>query len=288
MDDSQRIPMIHRVGPGSQPLAEADQQLDYMTMPATMATYHQPAIPEPEEAGDIQPALALLQQVQQALAGFATGGNAAFSLADLNHDSRELINQILGVGEVSISVDGEAPMQIQESVMAGLWRVQQLGAEGRVVWDGVEVGAVPECVYQLAFAGARRQLDTQTPQLAVAVMNAPSLLVELAERMALGPAADGAAYVLNLTLLPLNDADLYCLGEHLGVGPVTILSRGYGNCRIGSTACRDVWWIKYFNSEDVLILNTIEVVAVPEVARAAPEDIEDSAHRLAEILEIYQ
>ena len=74
----------------------------------------------------------------------------------------------------------------------------------------------------------------------------------------------------------------------MGVGPVTILSRGYGNCRIGSTAKRNGWWIKFYNSQDALILNTIEIVDIPSVAIAAPEDIADSADRLNEILEMYR
>jgi hydrogenase-1 operon protein HyaF len=37
-----------------------------------------------------------------------------------------------------------------------------------------------------------------------------------------------------------------------------------------------------------MILNTIEITAVPEVACASPEDIADSAGRLDEILEIYR
>ncbi|MGC8732454.1 MAG: hydrogenase expression/formation C-terminal domain-containing protein, partial [Halothiobacillaceae bacterium] len=41
--------------------------------------------------------------------------------------------------------------------------------------------------------------------------------------------------------------------------------------------------VKYFNSQDALILNTIEVVEVPEVALAAPEDFTDTANRLREI-----
>jgi hydrogenase-1 operon protein HyaF len=49
-----------------------------------------------------------------------------------------------------------------------------------------------------------------------------------------------------------------------------------------------VWWVKYYNSEDALILNSIEIVDVPEVACAAVEDLADSAERLAEILEVYQ
>jgi hydrogenase-1 operon protein HyaF len=68
---------------------------------------------------------------------------------------------------------------------------------------------------------------------------------------------------------------------------VVMLSRGYGNCRITSTLTRNVWWVQYFNSQDTLILNTIEISHVPDVACAAQEDIDDSAQRLHEILEVY-
>ena len=36
---------------------------------------------------------------------------------------------------------------------------------------------------------------------------------------------------------------------------------------------------------DVVILNTVEVSALPEVAQAAPEDLADSLERLKEVLE---
>jgi len=304
MTDDFKIPMVSFYGPGSQPLQEAEDQLEYVTMPKDMTTYHQPQLPEPEDAGDIGAGLALLRQVAQALEQHPQQGNATFSFAGLNADSLQLINQVLGVGEVSATIDGacngNAPIHIQEGVMAGVWRVQQLdgNGEGRGVlqWDGIETGAIPRCVMELAFANARTELDTSIANVPGLLehgplMNAPSLLAELSEHIRTGANPDGASHdtphVINLTLLPLNAADLYCIGERLGVGPVTLLSRGYGNCRIGSTACKDVWWIKYFNSEDSLILNTIEVVKVPEVALAAPEDIADSAHRMQEILELY-
>ena len=41
------------------------------------------------------------------------------------------------------------------------------------------------------------------------------------------------------------------------------------------TATRNVWWVQFYNSQDALILNSIEVTAMPEVAVAAPEDIAD-------------
>jgi hydrogenase-1 operon protein HyaF len=94
--------------------------------------------------------------------------------------------------------------------------------------------------------------------------------------------------VINLTLLPQTEQDLAFLDRLLGAGSVTILSRGYGNCRITSTATRYVWWVQYFNSQDANILNTLEVTDVPAVACAAPEDIADSALRLGEILEVYR
>ena len=41
------------------------------------------------------------------------------------------------------------------------------------------------------------------------------------------------------------------------------------------------------NVTDLLILNTLEVVGVPIVVAAAPEDLQDSAMRLDEIIAPY-
>jgi hydrogenase-1 operon protein HyaF len=73
----------------------------------------------------------------------------------------------------------------------------------------------------------------------------------------------------------------------LGKGTTSILSRGYGTNRITSTMTDKVWWVQYFNSDDTLILNTLEVCEVPSVACAALEDLADSATRLTEILALY-
>ena len=63
-----------------------------------------------------------------------------------------------------------------------------------------------------------------------------------------------------------------------------MISRGFGNCRVTSTLTRNVWRVQYFNSMNTLILDTIEVIDVPEVAIAAPEDLSDSRERLAELI----
>ena len=66
---------------------------------------------------------------------------------------------------------------------------------------------------------------------------------------------------------------------------MAILSRGFGNCRVTSTAIRNLWRVQYFNSMQTLILDTIEITRVPEVAMAAGEDLADSRERLIELLE---
>jgi hydrogenase-1 operon protein HyaF len=91
--------------------------------------------------------------------------------------------------------------------------------------------------------------------------------------------------VINLTLLPLSPEDATHLDALLAGGSVVILSRGFGNCRISSTAARHVWRVQYFNNMQTLILNTIEVVAMPEVAVASSEDLAESHGRLAELVQ---
>ena len=91
--------------------------------------------------------------------------------------------------------------------------------------------------------------------------------------------------MINLTLFPMTPDDHQVLEQALPVGPVAIMSRGFGNCRITSTGARDVWRVQYFNNMNTLILNTIEVVDVPEVALAAAEDLADSRARLAELID---
>ena len=84
------------------------------------------------------------------------------------------------------------------------------------------------------------------------------------------------------------EGDLSFLEAALGQGDLIILSRGYGNCRIRSTGTRHCWWVRYFNSQDTLILNSVEITPLPGVAQAAAEDLTDSAERLAEIMATYR
>lgn len=275
------------VGVGTQPVEEGDEQFNFTGSPGAMPTYHPPILPEPEEIENLVAAKALLKQVQQGLAAYQAGTPAlVFDLSGLDASNLDLVNQVLNEGEVSVVYNAVPRVQIQESVLTGVWRVRTYDAQQVLVSDVIEVGDIPSIVREKTFAFAT-PLDTDLTQLPQGVINAPALITEVAEQSQAWQQGS-LAHVINLSLLPLSPQDLAFLGERLGVGEITILSRGYGNCRIGSTQKHNVWWVKFYNSDDALILNTIEVVDVPEVARAAQEDLDDSAVRLAEILEIYQ
>jgi len=274
------------VGPGSQ---ADDDVLDYLPMPSGMATFRPPPLPEPEATAHCHRAHAVLRQALAALARVAAdGGRQRIDLAGLPADDLRLLNQVLGEGEVSAMVQPAQPggpaLQVQESVFAGLWRVI-VSADGQVLDDTLEVAAVPQALHDAAAADAARA--TLPPPwagpLPPDVQNAPALLAEIDDQLPrCGPGQP--AHVINLTLLPMSVADIGFLDHHLGTGRVLILSRGYGNCRISNTLRANGWRVVYYNSQDVVILNTVELVDLPAVALAAPEDIADSHERLAEVL----
>jgi hydrogenase-1 operon protein HyaF len=287
---------IMPIGPGSQ--AE-DETLDYMVMPSGMATYRPPVLPEREAIASLSGAHAALRATLAALVRVNQGLRAdPVDLAGLNEAERQLINQVLGEGEVAVRVDvPQGELLIQESVFAGVWRV--LGkaaaagdqAEAPIQSDHIEVGRMPlgvtEAAQRLLPAGARRQVSLRPADQHAwpeGVMNAPAILSELEEAIqAWRPGR--MAHVINMTLLPLSPADIAVIDQALGRGPVQMLSRGYGNCRITHTEVPLCWRVSYFNSQDALILDTVEVTDLPEVACAAPEDLVDSHERLADMLQ---
>jgi len=231
---------------------------------------------------------AALRAMQRALAGWRPGAeNAEIALDHLPERDLGLVNQILGEGEVSALCG--AAIQAQESVFAGLWRVLHLDESGALARDCVEIGPFPESIRRHARAGQRQAVEPLAPgaPLPEGVFNAPALISEIIEHQARWRPGD-KPHCINFTLLPHTEADLKFLQDHLGRGETIVLSRGYGNCRVESTGVRNVWWVRYFNSQDALILNQLEICDLPEVVLAAPEDIEASAERLAEVMELYQ
>jgi hydrogenase-1 operon protein HyaF len=177
---------------------------------------------------------------------------------------------------------GGCELRVQESVFAGVWRVVA-SVNGVVTSDTIEVGAVPQALKTEAAKDVSASVPRWQGALPPNVQNAPALLAELEDQWRIWRPGQ-LAHVVNLTLLPMSVEDIGFLDHHLGTGRVLILSRGYGNCRITNTRMPNCWRVVYYNSQDVVILNTVEVGGLPEVARAAPEDLDDSHGRLVEVL----
>ncbi|MGJ0508668.1 MAG: hydrogenase expression/formation C-terminal domain-containing protein [Methylocystis sp.] len=228
----------------------------------------------------------LLPQVAEALARQkAREPGRLFDITDLPDDDRELVAQVLGEGEVSgvAALTDGVVAQIAESVMAGLWRVRFTNAAGALVADYLEIAAIPQVVRKAAELTRTSLAFGEPPEGA---MNVMPLLAEIETRMAAHrPGEPG--HVITFSLLPMNEIDMAFLQHTLGDGPVRLVSRGYGACRVHATGARSVWSVQFFNSMDTIILDTLEIGDPPLAACAADEDFQDSAERLREIYEAY-
>ncbi|MGO4869361.1 MAG: hydrogenase expression/formation C-terminal domain-containing protein [Roseiarcus sp.] len=229
---------------------------------------------------------ALLPELIDALARQkAASRNCLFDITDFGADDRALIDDVLGEGEVAgvAVLPNGLTAQIQEAVMAGLWRVRFTDASGAFRADYIEVGAIPQAVRE---ACAGLSSDLVIPEAPAEAMNVMPVLAEIRDRMARLSPGD-PAHVVTFSLLPMTPADMEFLQATLGVGPVRLVSRGYGFCRVVSTSARNVWSVQFANAMDTVVLDTLEIGDVPAVALAADEDFADSAARLKEIEEAY-
>ncbi len=285
MKTIESIPVIV-TGPGSQPPEFETEQLDFVSLPREMSRYRAPDMPEPEDVLHLRGARAVCDWLGRTLLDYRIGDEPHIAdISDLDAANRELVNQILGEGEVSLLYDdADLQVRMQESVLAGIWRTFYVDDEGRITRDLIEVCDVP--VLARRSPDATTLSDLARDSAPDDVMNALPILTELQDRAAAWRPG-GLPYVVNLTLLPLSDGDMRFLDDVLGTGPVETLSRGYGDCNITSTAYPGIWWVRYTNSMGTLILNTLEITEIPAVACAAQEDIEDSRQRFQELLEPY-
>ncbi len=216
-------------------------------------------------------AAAVLPELAEALAVQKAGQRGRlFDITEFGEDDRRLISEVLGEGEVGgvALLPGGVTAQIEESTFAGLWRVRFTDAQGLLVGDYLEVGAIPEAV--------REAMQSATPEILIGAqpegaMNVMPVLAEIRERMA-AYAPGQPSHVINFSLFPMTPEDMAFLQATLGEGPVRLVSRGYGNCRAIATAARGVWSVQHTNTMDAVVLDTLEIGDVPAVVLAADED----------------
>ncbi|WP_153116324.1 hydrogenase expression/formation protein [Rhodocyclus tenuis] len=262
----------------------ADTDLQYAPLPP-LETFAMP-IPQPTSAEAGAAAADLVGQLLEPMRRHAAADDSwRLDLSGVDAEVLTLVNQALGEGDVSILVaasGGEPGLRIQETAFTGLWRVRSFSADEALVHDELEIAGIPAAVR--ARAARDSTDDFAIGELPPGLMNAPALLFELASQLA-QRSDDAPPHIINLTLLPMQPADLQVIDAWLGEGPVRMLSRGFGNCRITASRLRNLWRVQYFNSMETRILDTIEVTDMPSVALATPEDIADSAERLVELID---
>ena len=265
-------------------MPEPDEAIDYMPMPREMATFEMPGLPEPGPDNDIEGARNVLDTfLSHFVAWLLTGREPpVLDLVGLAPDALRVLNETLGEGEVAAIIKAGHDIRVQETVFPGTWRQQHFDAGGALLHDYLLAAPIPPVVGAIASESALPRL--RALELPAGAMNVPALIHELQDAMdRSGPGMP--AHVINLTLLPLSPEDTAHIDQVLDGGSVVILSRGFGNCRISATAARNVWRVQYFNNMQTLILNTIEVTPMPEVAIAAREDLVETRGRLADLVQ---
>jgi hydrogenase-1 operon protein HyaF len=277
------VSSLDLLGPGTH---VEDETLDYLPMPKDMNIYRPPVLPEPEELVGLDQARSTLQSIVQLLdRAWKAGVYSRIELGLMAAKDFELLNRVLGEGEASAIVQSDeagVETRVQESVFAGVWRLMTY-RDGVLIDDAVEIAPVPAIFAQTARQDIWDVMPVWRGQLPPNVQNAPILIQEIADQVKTWQVGQ-ASHVVNLSLLPVTNEDIGFLDHHLGTGRVLMLSRGYGNCRISNTRLPNCWRVVYYNSMDKVILNTVEVVDMPEVAMAAPEDLLDSHERLQEVV----
>jgi hydrogenase-1 operon protein HyaF len=273
--------VVRLVNPGSQP---EEEPLQYPNVARDGEVFRTPSVPKRADAEALSEARAVLAEFADALGPWDPALSRIGPRLDVRGVSPAalaIVNQMLGQGEVSIQISGSRPLHIQESIFTGVWRLCEIDASGLQMSDWIEAARLPEVVLQAAQASVSPE-PVAVPLPEGAMRSAP-ILEEIRGAMRVCTSAT-KAHVINLTLLPLTPEDHRVLELALPAGPVAIISRGFGNCRITSTLVRNVWRVQYFNGMNTLILDTLEIVSVPEVALAAAEDLQDSRERLEDLV----
>lgn len=90
----------------------------------------------------------------------------------------------------------------------------------------------------------------------------------------------GEAGGIDLRGLPLSASCIETLKHRLGQGEVTVLLDAAGRSEIRETSFPGVWWTQHADEAGHVVATVIEVAVVPEIVRAAAEDIKRGLDRL--------
>jgi hydrogenase-1 operon protein HyaF len=116
---------------------------------------------------------------------------------------------------------------------------------------------------------ARLQDPAMTAGLGGGIVAILSELVSLLEVLA----ADASASSIDLRSLPMSPADRAQLQHVLGEGEVQATLTAQGISRIRETRVPGVWWVEHFGQDRELVAESIEVTVIPDILKAAADEI---------------
>ncbi|MCZ9156389.1 hydrogenase expression/formation protein [Escherichia albertii] len=270
---------FHLLGPRTQP---NDDSFSMNPLPITCQVNDEPSMAALERCSHSPRVIALLNDLQKQLSQRQPpqGEVLAVNLLNLNADERHFINTLLGEGEVSVRIqhaDG-SESEIQEAIFCGFWRVRKR-RDARLQEDRLEVGRAPLVLWQAATQNTL-PTDSLLPPPIDGLMNGLPLAHELLAHVR-NP--DTQPHSINLTQLPISEADRVFLSRLCGPGNIQIRTVGYGESYINATGLRHVWHLRCLDTLKGPLLESYEICPIPEVVLAAPEDLVDSTQRLGEV-----
>ena len=149
---------VRSIGPGSQP----EEDVAVIGYDRDVPTFSMPHLPEGADAGAMAGARSLLTRFVDGMAG---GGLPRIELVGTDEAVLEVLNQVLGEGEVRIritaSFNGTREVRAQETVFAGVWRERHYDAAGNVQHDWLMAAPAPPLVLEAAQCNAAAGLPRE-------------------------------------------------------------------------------------------------------------------------------
>ena len=93
-------------------------------------------------------------------------------------------------------------------------------------------------------------------------------------------AETGEGNSVDLLSLPMTEADINELADHLGVGEVKATIKSIGSSSIRETAYRGIWWITHYGDDGKVLSELIEITQVPEILVTHMDEIRHSAEAM--------
>lgn len=93
----------------------------------------------------------------------------------------------------------------------------------------------------------------------------------------------GQTHTIDLKSLPLTEADINELADHLGVGEVKATISSIGTSSIRETAFSGIWWITHYGDDGKVLGELIEITQIPEILVTHMDEIKQSAAVMASL-----